>query len=181
MELSEQMKEEIKRIFEQLGKLDPKSEEYSKVISQLKILQECLCSETKRANSIIELQQKDKQIRQEGDRIELEVEKFEFEKEKNKHELENMQIRFSLDEKKFLLETRKVAADELNANTQKFIADIEAKYRRRDKIFMIALEVIKGLIFAGANLTLVFGSIMANNSGEYLPPMVTKLISGKKF
>ena len=56
------------------------------------------------------------------------------------------------------------------------LSQSELLSKKREKIFEIIKTVIGGIVFVGANVAVIMLSIMANNSGETLPPIAQKVI-----
>lgn len=60
-------------------------------------------------------------------------------------------------------------------------ANAELVIQKRAKIFEIVKTVLGGIVFVGANAAVIMLSIMANNSGEALPPIAQKVIGGYRL
>lgn len=55
------------------------------------------------------------------------------------------------------------------------------KQEKKEHFWDIVKEVVKGVVFVGANVVVGTLLIMANNSGETLPPFAQRIIEGKKL
>ena len=96
-------------------------------------------------------------------------------------ERKNNQIELKLDAKKLDADNEKLLIESEKNQIMREQEEGKRKQSRKDKIFQTALEILKGVVFVGANGALVLLTIMANNSGESLPPFASKVIGGLKW
>lgn len=122
---------------------------------------------------------------------EMQNEKFDSEKyQKMTSRLKDLQEALKQESERSYL-AKRAESDEQKADYeyQKLEVEREAleveieklKQEKKGHFWDIAKEVVKGVIFVGANVIIGGLLIMANNSGETLPPFANKVLNGWKL
>lgn len=122
---------------------------------------------------------------------EMSEERFDSEKyQKMSSRLQELQATLNQESERLYLakraesEIQKSDSDYQKMELERAALDIEMeklKQTRRGHFWDLVKEGVKGVIFVGANVAVGALLIMANNSGESLPPFANKVLNGWKF